>query len=290
MYVSSAINTTSIYDPIFKGQNFQATSTSFSFNNYQNSFAENTKSESQQNMVDTGYSKQLTSYLSTQSAASSIAKAQEKKDEQANEINNTTGTQVQEDITRTQKDQEQFELAMEAYGLSPTDTKDIFMMELIQQGYSEDTARGRANIYNNAGLLADEDGVTYITMGEETLPVHHLSLAVFDPTYKQSLRELYDQLDTEQLKKSRVTTGLGIHVSDLKEIMPRDGSKSSEEVKAGLKEYWDEKYGTPEKIFEMFDMVLHKIKMEEKFTNTKLTDERESVEKFIEIYKKNVNL
>ncbi len=286
MQVSS---TTSQIDPYRYLINEQSVSTtSFTFEK-ENSYTQ--EQHASKNTPTDNYIALLASFRSTQSAQYTVSQEQERKDEQTSEVTDIASEQVDEESVKTTKDQEQFDLAMEAYGLHPDNTRDVFMMELIQQGYSENSARERANIYQSAGLLADENGASSITLGDEVFEVYHLSLVTFDPVYKQSLREAYDQMDNEQLKEvhSKVSSQLSLSVDDLKEVMSRDGSKSHEEIREGLKEYWDERYGTPEQVLSIFEKALKSIEIDEKFSKEDLTYIKEGVYLLIEEYKKNLD-
>lgn len=186
-----------------------------------------------------------------------------------------------------QKDQEQFDMAMREHGLDPKSNLDIATFKFIQEGYSKNEAMKRSKAYENAGLIPN-------TFFEEKFgtKVYKLSFIAHNPEYKKALEESFEKMTTEQIKGVSKTISSSevftIPLEDLMKIMPKDEKDlGPEEVMRRMDEYWDDRYGTQEKMSEMFDKVLRQNKINQNFTTENLSYIEVGINILIDTYKKN---
>jgi hypothetical protein len=165
-----------------------------------------------------------------------------------------------------QKDQEQFDLAMKRDGLNPKNNLDVATFKFMQEGYSNSEAIERTQAYKSAGLILD----TFFEEKFGTI-VYNLSFMENSPEYKKALEASFEKMDTETIKgvlKTISSSGVfSISMEDMMKIMPRDEKGlGSKEVMRRLNEYWDNRYGSTEKMMEMFDKVLRQNEINQKFS------------------------
>ncbi|MDY0328858.1 MAG: hypothetical protein RBR07_11450 [Arcobacteraceae bacterium] len=185
-----------------------------------------------------------------------------------------------------QKEQEQINLAMQGHELDPKSDLDKATFKFMQEGYSKTEAIDRAMAYKGAGLIPNTEffekfGVT----------VYSLSFIAHNPAYKKALEESFEKMTTEQIKGVSKTIGssdvLSIHVNELSKILPKDEDIGAEEVMRRMDEYWNNRYGSPEKMMAMFDKVLRQNEINQKFSTEDLTYVEDGINILIETYKKN---
>lgn len=78
-----------------------------------------------------------------------------------------------------------------------------------------------------------------------------------------------------------------IHVDELSKILPKDEDIGAEEVMRRMDEYWNNRYGSPEKMMAMFDKVLRQNEINQKFSTEDLTYVEDGINILIETYKRN---
>lgn len=182
-----------------------------------------------------------------------------------------------------QKEQEQINLAMQGHGLNPKSDLDKVAFKFIQEGYPKAEAMERAQAYKSAGLIPDTESFEkFGTM------VYSLSFIAHNPEYKRALEESFEKMTTEQIKGVSKTIGsngvLSIHVNKLKEILPRDENIEAEEVMRRMDEYWNNRYGTSEKMMAMFNKVLRENESNQKFSTNDLSYIEDGLNILIETY------
>jgi len=164
------------------------------------------------------------------------------------------------------KDEEQLKLAMEFYELDPDSNLDRFTMSLMQDGYSKDIAQQRTQAYAMVGLiphnfnsLENQDEIKIITIATPSMT-----------KMKETLRESYDQMSTEQITNisGRLMLDLSLPAN---EIFGKDKNLTPEEVQARATKYLDEKFGTKEKVLNFFNNKLNSVIAEEKILNEDFT-------------------
>jgi len=185
-----------------------------------------------------------------------------------------------------QKDQEQFDIAMKGHGLDPKSNLDIATFKFMQEGYSKNEAMERSKAYKSAGLIQD-------SFFEEKFgtKVYSLSFIAHNPEYKKALEESFEKMTTEQIKGVSKTISssevFSIHVDELSKILPRDEDIGPEEVMRRMDKYWNDRYGTAEKMMAMFDKVLRQNEINQNFTTEDLSYIETGINILIDTYKKN---
>jgi len=184
------------------------------------------------------------------------------------------------------KEQEQVNLAMMRHELDPKSDLDKATFKFMQEGYPKTEAIERASAYKDAGLIPNTEffekfGVT----------VYSLSFIAHNPEYKKALEESFEKMTTEQIKgvsKTISSSGVfSIHVDELSKILPRDEDIGPEEVMRRMNEYWNDRYGTGDKMMAMFDKVLRQNEINQNFTTEDLYYIEDGINILIDTYKKN---
>ncbi len=187
-----------------------------------------------------------------------------------------------------QKEQEQFDTAMKEHGLDPKKNLDVFTFKFMQEGYSKNEAIERTSAYKSAGLIRD---TTLEEKFGET--IYSLSFITYNPEYKKALEDSFENMTTQQIKGVVKTISssevFSIHVDELAKILPRDEEIGPQEVARRMNEYWNDRYGSQEKMSEMFDKLLRQNEINQKFTTDDLTYIEEGLNILIDTYKENNN-
>ncbi|MEW6551769.1 MAG: hypothetical protein AB1389_06545 [Campylobacterota bacterium] len=184
-----------------------------------------------------------------------------------------------------EQEQEQINLAMQGHGLNPKSDLDKVAFKFIQEGYPKTEAIERAQAYKSAGLIPDTEFFEkFGTM------VYSLSFIAHNPEYKRALEESFEKMTTEQIKgvsKTISSSGvLAIHVDELSKILPRDEDIGPEEVMRRMDEYWNNRYGTSEKMMAMFNKVLRENESNQKSSTNDLSYIEDGLNILIDTYEK----
>lgn len=148
-----------------------------------------------------------------------------------------------------QKDEENIAKAMEAIGLDSTSDFDRFAFGIMQEGYSKEEALQRTNIYEYVGLVPKDS--TIKKFGIEEIFNESSNYLTQNPTLKQSLMESFSKMDTVQLKKVGHSIGSEFGLA-LNDIFVEGENLSNEQFQVKINQFWKDKFGTSEKILDMF--------------------------------------
>jgi hypothetical protein len=158
----------------------------------------------------------------------------------------------------------------------------------MQEGYSKNEAIERTSAYKSAGLIRD-------TFLEEKFgeTIYSLSFITYNPEYKKALEDSFENMTTQQIKGVVKTISssevFSIHVDELAKILPRDEEIGPQEVARRMNEYWNDRYGSQEKMSEMFNKLLRQNEINQQFTTDDLTYIEEGLNILIDTYKENNN-
>ncbi len=165
-------------------------------------------------------------------------------------------------------------------------SQDDFISALLNEGYSEEEANKRADIYERAGLFSSYSGLESI-FSTELFGVSFSS----NPTYKKALLDAFDQMDTEQLNK--VSTELGsrynIDMEELKKRIP-ENLQVSDALLHGFDEYLGYQFGSPDQVFGMFDKMMDQANTLQRLTGEDQSELMNGINKVISAYTQNLTL
>jgi len=201
----------------------------------------------------------------------------------AHYINYTKPLSLEE--KQQQKDQEQIDLAMKAHGLDPKSNLDQFQFKLMQEGYSKDEAFERTQIYHEAGLIDNNEWFEKFGVR-----VYSLSMLAHNPILRESMMETYATMDTNELREvaSRMSGGFSLSIEDMKKILGDEETSNPRDVMARAKKHWEELYGTPEKMMNMFNERLKALDQEQRFTAENIDYIKDGIYMIIEHYNKKI--
>jgi len=166
-----------------------------------------------------------------------------------NQLTKYTKPQSLEEAQR-QENEKHIAIAMEAIGLDPTSDFSRFAFGIMKEGYSKEEALERTNIYEYVGLIPKDSDIR--KFGIEEMFNDSSGYLNQDPNLKQSLMESFSKMDTEQLKEVGYSIGSEFALS-LNDIFVEGENLSKDETQEKIDQFWIDKFGTTQKILDMFN-------------------------------------
>lgn len=165
-------------------------------------------------------------------------------------------------------------------------SKDDLISKLRSEGYSEDEAKQRADIYKSAGLFSSYTRVGNI-FDTELLGVSFTA----NPTYKKALMDAFERMDTDQLKSisSELRSRYEIDMEELKKRIP-ENLQVSDALLHGFDDYLGYQFGTPDQVFGMFDKMMEQASMLQRLTGEDQSEVIDGINKVINAYTQNLTL
>lgn len=149
-----------------------------------------------------------------------------------------------------QENEKHIAIAMEAIGLDPTSDFERFAFGIMKEGYSKEEALERTNIYEYVGLVPKDSDIR--KFGIEEIFNDSSGYLTQNSNLKQSLMESFSKMDTEQLKEVGYSIGSEFSLS-LNDIFVEGENLSKDEIQEKIDQFWIDKFGTTQKILDMFN-------------------------------------
>jgi len=250
MYVSDASQITNLQDSASKGQSSQTSKPKFSVSEY-------TKKDSKETKFKDAYVKKIEenmALLNTKHATQTTAYS----------------------ILNTQKTNQNI-----------VDSKNSFIQGLLEQGYMEDEAVQRANIYQSSGLLTNLSSFGSIF----DLGSSDFASTTLNPSYQKALRDAFDQMDVNQLARvsSELDSRFSFNMEELKQRIPQNLQVSDALLK-GFDNYTGYQFGSAGKLFEMLGKISDQADTMERLTGVDQTELKDGINKVIDAYKRTLTI